>query len=178
MGLISQLRSYLAVLPKARRNRVDLLRWLMRRPQLLGAIAGYELALLSSARVDPRLKALAELKAGTLITCEYCIDIGSTLARSTGVTDSQLRALPSFRASREFSETDKLVLELAEAITRVPTLVDDDLRGRLLQRFSRSQLVELLSAIAWENHRGRVNQAFGVRPSGFSDGLVCAVPES
>jgi alkylhydroperoxidase family enzyme len=47
----------------------------------------------------------------------------------------------------------------------------------LLGRFSRAQLAELVAAIAWENHRARVNQALGVRPSGFSDGEFCAVPE-
>ena len=87
MSVGNQLRSYLAVLPKARRNRVDLLRWLIRRPQLLSANAGYEMALLASAKTDPRLKALSELKAGTLITCDYCIDIGSALARRAGVTE-------------------------------------------------------------------------------------------
>ena len=178
MSVARQLRSYLAVLPKARRNRVDLLRRLIRRPQVLAANAGYEVALLFSAKTDPRLKALAELKAGTLISCEYCIDIGSALARGAGVTDAQLRALPSFRSSREFSETERLVLELAEAMTRVPTRIDTDLGGRLRSRFSQSQIVELMSAVAWENHRGRLNEALGVRPSGFSDGMVCAVPEA
>ena len=178
MSVARQLRSYFAVLPKARRNRVDLPRWLMRRPQLLAAHAGYEVALISSAKTDPRLKALAELKAGAVISCEYCTDIGSALARRAGVTDAQLRALPSFRSSQEFSETERLVLELAEAMTRVPTGIDADLRGRLLSRFSRSQFVELISAVAWENHRGRLYQALGVHPSGFSDGMVCAVPEA
>jgi alkylhydroperoxidase family enzyme len=124
------------------------------------------------------LKTLAELKAGTLITCEYCIDIGSALAHAEGITEAQLLALPSFRTSPEFSEIEKLVLELAETMTRIPTTIDDDLRERLTRQFSRAQLVELTSAIAWENHRGRLNQALGVRPSGFADRLVCAVPEA
>ena len=178
MGVISQVRAYLAVLPKARRNRVDLVRWLIRRPQLLGANVGYELALMSSGRVPSRLKALAELKAGTVITCEYCIDIGSALAHHEGITEAQLRALPSYRTSEHFTDTEKLVLELAEAMTRVPTQVDDELRRRLTDHLSSAQFAELASAIAWENHRGRLNQALGVRPSGFAEGLVCAVPET
>jgi Uncharacterized conserved protein len=93
------------------------------------------------------------------------------------LTDSQLRALPSFRGSAEFSETEKLVLELAEAMTRTPTHVSEDLRQALLEQFSQAQLAELAAAIAWENHRGRLNQALGIRPAGFSDGAFCAVPE-
>jgi len=93
------------------------------------------------------------------------------------LTESQLRSLPSFRESEEFSETEKLVLELAEAMTRTPTHVSEDLRQALLDQFSQAQLAELAAAIAWENHRGRLNQALGIRPAGFSEGAFCAVPE-
>lgn len=178
MSVISQLRSSLAVLPKARRNRTDLVRWLIRRPQLLSAVAGYELALVSSARMPSRLKSLAELKASTLINCEYCIDIGSALAQHEGITEAQLLALPHYRTSDEFSADEKLVLELAEAMTRTPATIPSELRDRLLARFTPAAVVEVMAAVAWENHRGRLNQALGVRPSGFSDGMVCAVPEA
>lgn len=40
-----------------------------------------------------------------------------------------------------------------------------------------TQLAELAAAIAWENHHGRLNQALGIRPAGFSDSAFCAVPE-
>lgn len=69
------------------------------------------------------------------------------------------------------------MLELAEAMTRTPTEVPDERRARLLQRFTSAAVVELMATIAWVNQRGRLNQALGVRPSGFSDGTVCAVPE-
>jgi AhpD family alkylhydroperoxidase len=177
MRMIAQLGAYGRVFGAARRNRLDLLRWLGRRPQLLMAVAGYEVALLTSARVDARLKALAELKAAALINCEFCLDIGSALSRAEGLTDRQLRALPSFRTSEEFNETEKLVLELAEAMTRSPTEIGEDLRDALLAKFSRVQLAELAAAVAWENHRGRLNQALGVQPAGFSEGAFCAVRE-
>lgn len=177
MGVAGQMGSSLRVFPTARRNRMDLLRWLGRRPQLLTAVAVHELALVTSARVDARLKALAGIKTAALINCEFCLDIGSAVSRAEGVTDSQLRALPSFRESGEFSETEKLVLELAEAMTRTPTHVSDDLRQALLDQFSQAQLAELAAAIAWENHRGRLNQALGIRPAGFTEGAFCAVPE-
>jgi alkylhydroperoxidase family enzyme len=177
MGVIGQMSSFRRVFPTARRNRMDLLRWLGRRPQLLTAVAAHEAALMTSARVEARLKALAEVKAAALINCEFCLDIGSAFSRAEGLTDSQLRSLPSFRESEEFSETEKIVLELAEAMTRTPTQVSENLRQALLARFSRAQVAELVAAIAWENHRGRLNQALGIRPAGFSEDAFCAVPE-
>ncbi|TQC46027.1 carboxymuconolactone decarboxylase family protein [Rhodococcus sp. WS4] len=177
MSVIGQMDSLRRVFPTARRNRADLFRWLRRRPQLLAAVGFHEVALAASARVDPRLKALGEIKAAALTHCEYCLDIGSAFCRELGMSDAQLRALPKFRESSEFDATEKMVLELAEAMTRTPAHVGEELRRSLLGVFSAAQLTELAAAIAWENHRGRLNQALGVRPSGFSDSEFCVVPE-
>ena len=69
------------------------------------------------------------------------------------------------------------MLDLAVAMTSTPTDVTDDLRQRVLAHFSKAELMELVSIIAWENHRARLNRALGVREVGFSDGAYCAVPE-
>jgi hypothetical protein len=37
-------------------------------------------------------------------------------------------------------------------------------------------MVELTSAIAWENYRARFDHAFGIEAEGFSAGAVCALP--
>lgn len=62
-------------------------------------------------------------------------------------------------------------------MTSTPADVPDELRNRLLLRFSKAQLMELVSIVAWENHRARMNRALGVRSAGFSDGAFCALPE-
>ncbi len=177
MRVLHQIAGHLAVFARARRNRVDLVRAMIRRPQLLLAIAVYEVAGGMSARVDTRLKILAELKVAALVNCEYCLDIGSALARGYGLTATQLQELATYPESAAYDEDERLVLELAEALTGAPAVVADDLRSRLNSRFSPAQVAELTAAIVWENHRARLNQGLGVRPSGFSDGLVCARPE-
>ena len=61
----------LRVLTSARRNRTDAVRWLVRRPLLLGAIGSYETALLLSSKAHTRLKLLAQLKAASLVGCPF-----------------------------------------------------------------------------------------------------------
>jgi AhpD family alkylhydroperoxidase len=177
MTVLRQIRPMAKVLGAGRRGRYDLLAWLRHRPQILTATVGYETALLGSARMDPRLKQLAELKTAALVTCEFCLDIGSALATAAGITERQLRDLPKYADSDAFSVEEKLVLEFAEAMTRTPAEVPAGLRGRLLDRFSPAQVTELAAVVAWENNRGRLNQALGVKPAGFSDGAACALPE-
>lgn len=177
MKVLDQLRTARSVLGQARRNRTDLIRALARRPQLLAATGVFELGVAASARVDARLKILAELKAASIVACEYCLDIGSAMARHEGLTERQLRELHHHRTSDAFDETERTVLDLAEALTRVPSVVDDDLRRRVEATLSRAQQVELVTLIAWENERARLNQGLGIAPSGFSDGQYCVLPE-
>ncbi|WP_067893739.1 carboxymuconolactone decarboxylase family protein [Nocardia vaccinii] len=169
---------YAQALAAARRHRTDLLGWLIRRPWLLFGTGTYETALLLSNRLDPRLKELAELKTASLIGCEFCLDIGSALAHSSGLTERQLTDLPTYTTSDAYSHLEKLVLTLAEAMTRTPTTLDlEDLRTRLLATLSKAQYAELAATIGWENQRARLNQALGVRPTGMADGKACALPQ-
>lgn len=179
MKMLRQLWTHFRVLASARRNRLGAMGVLARRrPQLLLGTTSYETGLLLSARVDGRLKVLAETKVASIVACEYCLDIVSALARHEGLTEVQLRDLPVHRTSPAFDEQERVVLDVADALTRVPAVVDDELRMRLDAAFSPAQQAELLSVIAWENHRARLNQGLGVQPSGFSDGQYCILPET
>jgi 4-carboxymuconolactone decarboxylase len=71
---------------------------------------------------------------------------------------------------------ERLVLQYADAITRTPVEVPAALFARLRERFSEAQLVELTSAIAWENYRARFDHAFGIEGENFTEGAVCAMP--
>ncbi len=94
-----------------------------------------------------------------------------------GITDRQLLELARYRDSDAYDDEERLVIELAEAMTLAPAEVSEDLRDRLLAQFTRAQVAELAATVAWENHRARLNRALGVRPVGFSEGVTCALPE-
>jgi hypothetical protein len=50
---------------------MDALRYLIRRPALLAAMMGYEIALLLSSQAENRLNLLAQVKASTVIGCPF-----------------------------------------------------------------------------------------------------------
>ena len=146
-------------------------------PELLQAYGRLEQATAKLHRVDKRLHDLAELKAATLTHCEYCIDLGSQIARRrSGLSDEQLLALPGYRESELFTDLEKLVLDYAVGMSCTPVDVSDALFAELREHFDDAQLVELTYVIALENLRGRFNLALGVGAAGFSEGMVCAVP--
>jgi 4-carboxymuconolactone decarboxylase len=97
------------------------------------------------------------------------------VGRKQGITEAQLLDLAAFETSSAFTELERLVLRYAVAMTQTPVEVPDELFARLRQHFDPRQMVELTSAIAWENYRARFDHTFGIEAEGFSTGSVCAL---
>lgn len=146
-------------------------------PRLLSAYGKLEQAESKLDVLSPRHRALAELKSATTVRCEYCIDLGSQIARQWGLTDEELLAMSDHRHASCFSELDKLILEYATAMSRTPVEVSDELFDALRAHFDAAQLVALTHVITLGNMRARFNIALGIGSSGFSGGRVCALPE-
>jgi AhpD family alkylhydroperoxidase len=148
------------------------------RPLMVGyGVIGLAFERYSHA-VDDRLKHLAMLRVSQLVGCEWCLDFGSMLAQKSGIDAETLRELSLWRTSSRFGDLDRLVLEYAEAITRTPVDVSDELFARLREHFDERQLVEITMAISLENLFSRTNWAFGIEGEGFSEGIYCVVPET
>jgi len=147
-------------------------------PGLLAGYGAFEMATERAGRVPESLKLLAELRAAQVVGCEWCMDFGSMLGRAHGVDERQMAELPLFRTSDAFDDLERLVVEYADAMSRTPSEVGDELAARLGERFDDAQLVELTNVIAIENHRARFNHALGLEPQGFSEGAACVVPVS
>src|SRR4051812_29004658 len=59
-------------------------------PRLLQAYGRLEQAEAKLDILSPRHRALAELKSATTANCQFCIDLGSQIARGLGFTDEEL----------------------------------------------------------------------------------------
>jgi alkylhydroperoxidase family enzyme len=77
------------------------------------------------------------------------------------LSDEKLRAVNGDDRA-PFNDTERLVIELADALTDTPSNVSDDLYARLRNQFSEEQLMQLGGHIAFENYRARWNRLFNV----------------
>lgn len=98
------------------------------------------------------------------------------MSRASGINEQQFADLLDFEESTAFTELEKRVLRYAKALTRTPANVSEELFKSLREHFNPQQMVELATAIAWENFRARFNRGFGIEAEGFTDGAVCPVP--
>ncbi|MEJ7785807.1 MAG: carboxymuconolactone decarboxylase family protein [Solirubrobacteraceae bacterium] len=144
--------------------------------RLLVGMGGYELAMEKASKVPAQLKHLADTKVALMVGCEFCIDIGAHISAESGIPEEKLLALPRHREATCFSELERLVIDYAEAMTKTPAEVTDELFSALQEHFDEAQLVELTASIAWENWRARFNWAFDIGAAGFREGAACPVP--
>jgi len=75
------------------------------------------------------------------------------------LTPEKLAAIPGNDLS-VFTDVERLVIELADAMASTPSNVSDDLYGRLRAQFSEEQLLELGAQLAFENFRARLNRIY------------------
>ena len=95
------------------------------------------------------------------------------MGRKAGLSDNKLLAVLSDNRT-PFNDTERLVIELADAMTDTPANVSDDLYAGLRKQFSEEQLMQLGAQIAFENYRARWNRIFDVE----SDNLYTPQPDT
>jgi AhpD family alkylhydroperoxidase len=143
---------------------------------VLAAVGAFESLWPKATALQMRGKELVQVLVAMNVGCRFCIDIGSAIARTHGVTTEDLQELLQWQTSKRFSAVERLMFEYAEAMTHTPVKVPEPLFRALQEALGPAALVELSAAIAWENWRARFNHAFGADEEGFSEGAYCALP--
>ncbi len=146
------------------------------QPKMMLGMGRFNQAVRKGSSVDERLKNLIELKGAQMIGCEYCVDLGSQICRNSGLRDEELLALPKYRSSGLFTDREKVALDYTVAVMRTPVEVTDELFARMKEHFTEKQMVEITAHLTLVN-LDRFNAAFGIGAAGFSEGMVCLLPD-
>jgi AhpD family alkylhydroperoxidase len=146
------------------------------KPKMMMGMGRFNQAVRKDDSVDDRLKNLIELKGSQMIGCEFCVDLGSQICRNSGLSDEELLALPDYRSSNLFTDREKVALDYTVAVMRTPVEVTDHLFARMREKFTDKQMVAITAHLTLVN-LNRFNAAFGIGSAGFSEGMVCLVPD-
>jgi alkylhydroperoxidase family enzyme len=146
------------------------------QPKMMMGMGKFNQAIRKGKTVDERIRNLVELKGAQMIGCEFCVDLGSQICRNSGLSDDELLALARYQSSDQFTDREKTALDYTVAVMRTPVEVTDELFARLQDYFSDKQIVEITALLTLVNV-DRFNAAFGIGSAGFSDGMVCALPD-
>jgi AhpD family alkylhydroperoxidase len=160
----NQRRKYGAVLDSA-------LLW-ARSPKLfLGVALLYGMIDRKSSPIDPVLRSLVTVRVSQLNGCRFCVDLNSATLLRRGVDLEKVNALDNWQQSPLFTDTERIALEYAEAVTLRSSAIDDGLIQQLKSHLDEDAVVELTALIGFQNLSSKFNSALGVPPQGF-----CRVP--
>ena len=84
------------------------------------------------------------------------------MSSQLGVSNEKIEAIPDYATSELFTETERVALEFADAMTITGQDVTDELFARLRMFYDDDALVELTATIAWENSSSKFNRALRV----------------
>ncbi|HEX6686831.1 MAG TPA: carboxymuconolactone decarboxylase family protein [Candidatus Limnocylindrales bacterium] len=112
------------------------------------------------AGVDGKLLALSHLRASQINGCAPCVAGGAHQSRHQGATPEQVDTVASWRETPWFSDEERAVLALTEAVTRLadtPDPVPDEVWDVAAKHFDHKELAALLLNIAITNAFNRLN---------------------
>jgi AhpD family alkylhydroperoxidase len=101
-----------------------------------------------SSGIDPVLLELIKMRASQINGCAYCIDMHSKDARAAGETEQRLYGLSAWRETPYFTESERAVLALTEAVTLVSeTQVPTNVIDAAAAFFAPAALTEIVYAV-------------------------------
>jgi AhpD family alkylhydroperoxidase len=107
--------------------------------------------------VDPELLHLLKLRASITNGCAYCVDMHSTDAIALGEDPRRLFAVAAWRESSFFTEQERAVLALTDAVTRLgDDGVPDDVWEAAVREVGEAATAELIVAIGTINLWNRI----------------------
>lgn len=125
----------------------------------------------TNSGLDKTLQELIKLRASQLNGCVFCLDMHVTDARKMGFSDQRLFTLTAWHDSPFFTEKEKAVLALTDAMTLVAEEgVPDEIYDDALEQLGETDLAKAMMAIAVINSWNRFQIATDAPPPSFQKG--------
>ncbi|MCJ2187631.1 carboxymuconolactone decarboxylase family protein [Novosphingobium beihaiensis] len=124
------------------------------------------------------LRELALLRLGWLVQSQFVFSQRCKIARSCGVTQDQIDAIPAWPVSDLFSPAERAVLAYTDALTVLDARVPDQLFNALKQHLTAEQIVDLTHAVNQYIGYAKMSRAFMVEFDTRPDPIIeVAAPE-
>jgi alkylhydroperoxidase family enzyme len=139
----------------------NLYKALANHPRLVAAWTEFSKTLRHDTRTPRALRELVILRGAQLMRSEYEWAQHLPMARKAGVSEAQIKDLPSWKTSSQFDAREKAALALGEAVTQGH--VTDKIHEEAMKHFDHHDYVELAIVAAFYAMVGRMLDAMGVQ---------------
>lgn len=119
--------------------------------------------------MDKKLLELVKIRVSQQNGCAYCLDMHTHETRQEGESQQRIYCLPAWREAPLYSDAERAALELAEAVTLLPThRVSDELFGRLRVHWDEKGICDLVKFL-----HARGLRLFGVMAARYNELKPC-----
>ncbi|TKI57155.1 carboxymuconolactone decarboxylase family protein [Brevibacillus antibioticus] len=113
--------------------------------------------------LDKKLNELIKIRASQINGCAFCMDKHTQDARKLGETEQRIYLLSVWRESAVYTEAERAVLALTEAVTVITANgVSEELYQQVREHFDENQYVALIMAINTINSWNRIAISTGM----------------
>lgn len=118
---------------------------------------------------DKVLYELLKIRVSQINGCAFCLDMHAKDLMKLGDYADHILLLSVWREAPLFTEKERVMLELAEAVTRISEQgVPLELYNKVREYFSEAELVDLVMAINTINNWNRIAITTGMYPGCFN----------
>jgi len=141
-------------------------------PEILNHSARGPIYTSLASRFDPRLRELAVMRAGWAKESRFVYSPHCKLARERGVTEEQIRAVPSWSTAVCFSPRERAVLAYTDALVLNGGRVDDGAFAALQAEFSDEEILILTYTVALYEMQAIMSRALRLESDDRDDQII------
>lgn len=116
--------------------------------------------------LDADLHLLVKLRASVVNGCSFCVDMHTREALEAGLSPQRVSLVAAWReAGGHFTEVERAVLELVDALTRLgENGLPDDVYSKAAAHLSERETVALITSVGLINLYNRLGVGTGMTP--------------
>ena len=118
-----------------------------------------------SSAIDPLHREMIKIRASQINGCAYCINAHTKDARKLGETEQRIYLLSAWRESPQFTEEERVILEMTEEITLIHRHgLSQEVYQKALALFGEVKTAHIIMAIININAWNRIGVSLHMQP--------------
>ena len=131
------------------------------RPEILKEFVELFRAIMKEGEIEPFLKWKIAYVVSQSLKCPFCLDVTEKMLKKFGATDEIIEKIKEIK---ELPERERETLELVRDVTLDGHLDNPEIFERLKEKFTPSQIVEIISVMGLFNYINRFNNTLAILP--------------
>lgn len=121
---------------------------------------------LEKTELTPIQQEMIRMRASQINGCAYCIDMHTRDARKAGESERRIYALNAWRETPFFTDDEKAILALTEAVTLISEKgVPDNVYNEAVAALGEQKTAQVIMAAAAINAWNRIGISTGMQPA-------------